>query len=253
MQAVKKVLRPFKRAALAFIREEIPVANDQPKDFDHGRAQHYEARHNLNSIQESFVTLYEARNADRLNDGVWIDTEEWFDNDQKKLDDFVAHTKDKECLEIGSGPFGVVPLCDWMTKRTVIDPLADVYKQAQLDLSGETFFKEMTLLSIPAEQFEPGLKNKIDGAIICRNAIDHAEDPLKILNNIAQYAAPGCYLLFWSDIWHENLDDGHRNITRSVELMDRLVDGLGFDVQWQHPLIRDQSEYIEYGCVARKR
>jgi len=56
--------------------------------------------------------------------------------------------------------------------------------------------------------------------------IDHCEDPLKILHNIPEYAAPGCYLYFWCDIWHlTGLDEGHHNITHSEAMMEKIFQG----------------------------
>jgi hypothetical protein len=237
MQAVKKILRPF------------------TSGFNHRKAQTYETTSSRRTMRKYFAHVYKEREADRAKGGLWLDASEWFNNDQQALNDFIAYVRDRNCLEIGSGPFGVVPLCDWMTKRIVIDPLANFYRDEQLRILGKTFFTDdLRRLAIPAEESVAELKGKIDGAIVCRNAIDHTEDPLMVLNNIADYAASGCYFLFWTDIWHiEGLDEGHRNITRSPAIMERLLDGMGFDVLWQHPVVRDPKDYIEFGCLARKR
>ena len=102
-------------------------------------------------------------------------------------------------------------------------------------------------------KLRPDLIGQIDGCIICQNALDHCEDPLAILSNLGQYAKAGCYLLFWSDIWHiAPPDEGHRNITRSQDVMDSLFSGLGFEIVRRGLPIRSDNSTIEYGIVARK-
>jgi hypothetical protein len=109
--------------------------------------------------------------------------------------------------------------------------------------------------ALPGEETVPELVGAVDGCIVCRNALDHTDDPLMVLNNIADYAAPGCYFLFWTDLWHlAGLDEGHRNITKSIAVMDRLMDGLGFELLKRGATVRSEAEgYIEYGRLARKR
>ena len=46
---------------------------------------------------------------------------------------------------------------------------------------------------------------------------------------------------------------GHRNITQSVDAMDALLFGLGFDIIQNGALIRTPVEFVEYGRLARKR
>jgi hypothetical protein len=80
------------------------------------------------------------------------------------------------------------------------------------------------------------------------------EDPLTAIETIGAYAAPGCYLLLWSDIWHRDGGDvGHRNITRSAGVMDKILDGFGFDMVRKGVNVHDSGERVEYGRLARKR
>ena len=136
----------------------------------------------------------------------------------------------------------------------MVDPLTDVYRTEELRVAGGTFFDEgVTTFAQPAERVIDELVGRVDGVVVCRNALDHTDDPLRILWNVARYAAPGCYFLFWTDIWHlAGLDDGHRNITRESRVMDGLLSGLGFEFLKEGASIRDPDEYIEYGRLARK-
>ena len=121
--------------------------------------------------------------------------------------------------------------------------------------NGQTLFTEdIACHSTPAETLLAQYVGQIDGAIISRNALDHCEDPLMILANISSYAATGCYLLLWTDIWHlAGLDEGHHNITRSSEAMTALLKGFGFAVLQPSRSVRgENSGYIEFGAVARK-
>jgi hypothetical protein len=105
-----------------------------------------------------------------------------------------------------------------------------------------------------AEQVRAELVGKIDGCIVSRNALDHMNDPLAALQAMGEYAAPGCFLLLWSDIWHHDGGDvGHRNITRSREAFEAALIGLGFVIVKQGTSLREERDYVEYGCIALKR
>jgi hypothetical protein len=142
-----------------------------------------------------------------------------------------------------------------MRRRIVIDPLIEQYRSYQLRRFGETVWTEdIEAHACSAESVIAELRGAIDGSIICRNALDHTEDPMSVLAAVSQYAAPGCYLLLWTDIWHlRGLTIGHRNITRSAAAMDALLAGLGFDVVQTGASIRSADQFVEYGRLARKR
>lgn len=223
--------------------------------FDHAKAQEYEWRNNAVVIRDHFPEVYSAVEADRAAGGLWYRAEhQFFEGDEALYADFVARVRDRKCLEVGSGPFGFLPPLSWIKNRIVIEPLADKYRAAQLEQLGKTFFTDdLKVYATNAEALLPELVATIDGAIICRNALDHCEDALTILHNLSRYAKAGCYFLLWTDIWHlDGHDDGHHNITKSPEILDALLSGLGFDVIKNIKPVRE-SGYLEYGCVALKR
>lgn len=224
--------------------------------FDHEKAQEYEWHHNRQTILETFPKLYEAVERNLSAGGLWYTSnDQFFEGDGRLFDEFVAHVRRRKCLEIGAGPYGFLAPMRWIKDRVIIDPLADKYREAQLQLIGKTFLtSDVVTYARNAESLIDDLTGTIDGAIICRNALDHCEDALTVLVNMSKYAARGCYLLLWTDIWHlQGLDDGHHNITRSPEAMDALLAGLSFEVIRPSSEVRNGSEYIEYGRLARKR
>jgi hypothetical protein len=227
-----------------------------PVNFDHGRAQVYERAAEIEVIRSAFPELLERWREERRKGSLWESADDqWFQGDEDLWEAFVAHVRNRRCLEIGSGPFGFLGPSPWIEDRTIIDPLIDFYREEELRIAGATFFTEdVRAIALPAEEVVSDLVGRIDGCIVSRNALDHTEDPLTILDNIGQYAAAGCYLLLWTDIWHlKGADAGHRNITRSEAVMDRLLDGLGFDILKNGAKIRSEEDYIEYGRLARKR
>jgi 2-polyprenyl-3-methyl-5-hydroxy-6-metoxy-1,4-benzoquinol methylase len=161
---------------------------------------------------------------------------------------FARHIIGKSSLDIGCGcyPYSMDALN--VSVRYAIDPLADVYRQFQRIIAGGSFFDDFIIYNQPAETKIEDLK--ITGYILSRNMLDHAEDPLAILDNISEYAHSGCYLLLWTDIWHiAPTSSAHRSITRSVSGMDKTLKGCGFRKISAHPLIRNPKDAIEYGGV----
>jgi hypothetical protein len=224
--------------------------------FDHGAAQKYEFNHNRRTIKQSFARVYAQFETEKAAGGLWQSADDqWFLGDVGLFNSFVEHVRNRKGLEVGSGPFGYIAPCYWIKDRVIIEPLIDRYREAQLNLTGKTFFSdEIKGYSSPAEQVIPELVGKVDGFIACRNALDHCEDPMTILLNLSDYAAPGCWLLLWTDLWHlAGLDAGHHNITKTQRAMDAYLNGLGFDVVKRGETIRDPAEYVEYGIIARKR
>jgi hypothetical protein len=226
-----------------------------PAAFDHAKAQEYEWRNNAVVIRDHFPEVYSAVQADLASGGLWYRAEhQFFEGDEVLYNAFVARVRDRKCLEVGSGPFGFLPPLSWIKNRIVIEPLAAKYRDAQLQQLGKTFFTDdLKVYATNAEDLQTELIAAIDGAIICRNALDHCEDALTILYNLSRYATAGCYFLLWTDTWHlDGVDDGHHNITKSPEVLNALLSGLGFDVIKNVKPVRE-SGYIEYGCVALKR
>jgi len=125
---------------------------------------------------------------------------------------FVAHVRPRRCLEIGCGSFGYLAPCYWIKQRTLIDPLIDEYRMLQLESCGATIYSGIETFAEQAENRIDSLVGAIDGAIICRNAIDHCEDPLSVLANISAYAAPGCYFFLDRHLaprWHGRRTSQH--------------------------------------------
>jgi len=224
--------------------------------FHHRVAQLYETASSWRTVRRTYPGIYQnwvtSKTSGQPTHGA---QDQWFLGDTKLWDEFVSHVRSRTALEIGSGPYGYLVWEHWISRRIVIDPLVERYRSQQKRMSGESLFTaDIETHAIPAERVVTSLVGKIDGAIICRNALDHCEDPFEILNNIADYATSGCYLLLWSDIWHiGGAPIGHRNITRSSHLMDRLLDGLGFDILQNGSTVREPGQVIEYGRLARKR
>jgi len=224
-------------------------------EFLHEAAQKYEARSAAQNIEQHFPNLYDSWEKAKEDGSLWHYADnQWFSGNMELWNDFIKHVKDRKCLEIGSGPFGYLAPCYWIKDRVIIDPLIDFYRNEQLKVHGKTFFvDEIKTYNVPAENCLDELIGKIDGFIVCRNALDHCEDPLKILENISDYAASGAYLLLWTDIYHlMGLDEGHRNITRSSTVLEKLLRGLEFEILQEGAKIRDPNEFIEFGILARK-
>lgn len=177
----------------------------------------------------------------------WEDN--FFEGDVDLAAKFINHIQNKAGIDIGCGSTPWTRHTWTVSKQYILDPLADKYMSIQRELFGVSFFEDSIIYSQNAEDRIDDLVGNIDGFIFFRNALDHSEDPLRILNNVSDYARPNCYLFFYSDIWHANGGDrGHRCITRSIPAMDKLLKGLGFKkLTTQHP-IKDSS-YVEYGGI----
>ena len=224
--------------------------------FDHRAAQQYETRSARGTVNRDFARIYAAWENERSAGGMWQSPDDqWFLGNRELWTAFVEHVRDRTSLEIGSGPFGYLAACYWMKRRIVIDPLIDEYRDYQIKRFGKTFWtSDIETHAVSAEQIVEALRGAIDGCIVSRNALDHMEDPLAALAAIGEYAASGCYLLLWSDIWHRDGGDvGHRNITRNPAVLDKLLGGLGFEIVQNGASLRNPDEYVEYGRLARKR
>ena len=184
---------------------------------------------------------------------------EWKENKDKPIltswftdgeDIFLSHINGKSGMDIGCGSIPALRASHGLSRRIVVDPLADEYRKIQEAEFGGSFFEGLTIEPKPAEEKLSQYVNAIDGVIIFRNAMDHSEDPLRILFNISIYAMRGCYLLFWSDLWHNlGTDSGHKNITRCPDAIYALLNGLGFrqvrGIGSQH----NDDTHIEYGGI----
>jgi len=224
--------------------------------FNHSLAQWYERASNRGTMRRAFLDVYGAITDNKRRGGLWHDAnDQWFCGDQALFARFVEHVRPRANMEIGSGPFGHLVPCYWMKRRIVIDPLVDEYRSYQMRRFGKTLWTpEIETYAQPAEQVRPDLAGEIDGCIVSRNALDHMADPLAALQAMAEYAAAGCYLLLWTDIWHHDGGDvGHRNITHSKPAFEALLVGLGFDLLKTGAALRESQDFVEYGCIAVKR
>lgn len=187
----------------------------------------------------------------------WLIDRYWWENHLaswfKDPDEFISYTRNKIGIDVGCGSVPILRYQCGLGQRFVIDPLAEEYKKIQTQLWGGSFFDELTIIAKPAEEYISEFLMTVDGVIHFRNALDHAEDPLQILFNLSEYAASGCYLLLWTDLWHnETPDEGHKNITKSTGAMDALLRGLGWQFQNMIAPQREESVSLEYGGVWRK-
>ena len=226
-------------------------------NFNHEDAQRFELDFQRQHIAKVFERRYEEWCANKRNQGNVLNPvklmTQWennfFNDDADAATTFIAHIKDKSSVDIGCGSTPWTRHTWTVKKQYIIDPLADQYKLIERDLFGTSFFEDSTIYSQNAEERIDVLVNNIDGFIFFRNALDHSDDPLRILNSVSDYAMSGCYLLFYSHIWHSNGGDrGHRCITRSTPVMDKLFKGLGFCKIINQKSIKD-ANYIEYGGV----
>lgn len=226
---------------------------EKDSEFHHGNAQSYEKDSSEITIKDHFANVYQAVQEGKEKGILWGSSNDiWFE-DNATLADFMKFIADKKCLEIGSGPFGYLGPRDWIKQRYIVDPLINFYRQSELLLLNKTFFTDdIKTYNMNAEELVDELVGKIDGAIICQNTLDHCNDPKQILINISKYAATGCYLLLWTDIWHNQCNQGHRNITKNPEEMDEMLRSLGFELIGKTSNVRNDDSTIEYGRLARK-
>jgi hypothetical protein len=180
--------------ALSFLKRTLlPLPRPRRSTFDHALAQKFELHNNEQVVKQTFAGLYSDVEANLAAGGLWhSENDEFFHGDRVLFDTVIEHIKTRKCLEIGSGPYGFLAPARWIADRTIIEPLAAQYKAAQLREIGKTFFTDdIKVYPNGAETLISELVGKIDGKIMSRNALDHCEDPLTILMNISQYAAPG--------------------------------------------------------------
>lgn len=227
--------------------------------FDHRRAQEYELRHSERFYRGNFENLYAEIEAAKANEERWpgrgeLEVNGFYGGSQQTWRELAAHVEGKTCLEIGPGPCGALVAWWWVKRRIFIDPLIEEYKRISLEHFKRTWYTDdLELYAQPAEDSIPELVGAIDGAIICRNTLDHCADPMRVLENIGAYAKPGCYLLLWTDLWHlHGSGEGHRNITKDKEGFEKSIRELGFEILYSFDGVRQDGSTIEYGCRARK-
>ncbi len=227
----------------------------KPEAFDHVAAQTYEFDSNSKWVEEHGREIVAGIIAEREHEPPRVhplQVEEFFAGDPGLAAAFVADMAGKVVLEVGGGP---APLTTILTRRLralhLIDPLVDRYDDFIQRTFGHSWrAPNVTLRAANAEERIPELVGRVDGAIVCRNCLDHTEQPARILENLAAYAAPGCILLLWTDLVHlDGHDEGHHDIARDPAEFERTLQGLGFRIVRRTPE-KSGSRTVSYGCYA---
>ena len=229
--------------------------------FSYDKAQKYELEHSIYSLKrneihfENAYSVFEYSRKNTLFDSDFGAATLFFNKDIKQWEKFCQEIKDKICLEIGSGPMGLLTGWHWIRNRIIIDPLVIEFKKTSLEVFGKTFLTDdIKLYSQKAEIFIKDLDNKINGCIISTNALDHSENPILILENISKYAASGCLFFFWSTLYYpKGHNEGHRNVIESKEKFEKLLYKLGFKIiSVVSEDVLPKNDDLVYGCVAIK-
>ena len=217
--------------------------------FDYKKAQKYELDWQEAYIKSELGIQYNKWIADK-NLPIFPLTS-WFAGDHVP---FIYFIKKKIGIEVGCGSIPQFRYSHGLARRVVIDPLAADYARIQRKEWGGSFFDEVEIIAEPAERYNDELFESAS-VIVFRNALDHCEDPLTVLSNLSFYAKKGCYLLFWTDLWHNlGTDEGHRNITRSVSVMYEILEMLGWNHEAEIPGQHDnETDHIEIGGIWRMR
>lgn len=177
---------------------------------------------------------------------------EFFGDDLTRWQDFVKHITGKVVLEIGACTASQLSLWDVASERYVIDPLYNQIVDYQHKEFGKTAFLNLHGFSLPAETLVESLVNKVDGALLIRNCIDHSPLWPFILSNIVEYMTKGSYLLIWNDLYHPpGYEDGHYDITDNVDEFRRLISNMGFNILIDYQ--NEDSPCVNFGCLAIKK
>ncbi|MGB2762529.1 MAG: hypothetical protein WBC21_03235 [Minisyncoccales bacterium] len=234
-----------------------------PRVFNHKQAQIYEFRSAYNWTHDNLKWFYGEFLLSKQKGDFWSGPydanghnviSDFFHNNESEWRSFANTIHNKTCLEIGSGPAGYLLLWHWARKRIIIDPLILQYKKLASEFGADKLFSSnLVLHEKPAEIFIDELDKSIDGCIVCRNTLDHCENPYLVLRNIARYAKPGCILLLWTDLYHLwGHDEKHRDITKDKKNFQNFLENIGFKIEYQLPDLRGDYRTINYGCVATK-
>lgn len=188
--------------------------------FNHAKAQEYELKANVryldNGNYEAIVADIKSNHARGYACPHYLN--KFFKNDINVFNEFVERVKDHNALEVSSGILGMMPLWgNWIKgERFALDPLALQYHY-ELHARGWSWFEGVQLLPYRAEDIIPEIVGKITGFIMWHNGLDHLEDPVKAIEVVSTYAAPGCLLYFQTDIKHPQKPDiGHRDICEII-------------------------------------
>jgi len=226
--------------------------------FDHDKAQKYELLHSEKWVDQNYNLLYNELAKAKMSETLWpgpgnLYVKEFFDDSIYSWHMFAESVRGKTCLEIGSGPLPALCVWYWTGNKIIIDPLINDYKRLTTKKSRRSWFSDdMTLYPSCAEHYVSSFYGVADGVIVCRNALDHCENPSLILDNISKYAAFGCHLLLWTDLWHiAGHDEGHTNITKDKVQFEKDITTRGFNIIGRYEDTARKT--INYGCRAVKK
>lgn len=225
-----------------------------PKSWE--KAQEYEIFHAIEFMKKpDFLALMGKYKEGKLDSQKgYIDTslvKDFFEGDSQKWRLFQNHLENKSCLDIGPCVFSPLSIWNEVKQRWVIEPLLPQIKSWQKENLGFSPFDNVTGYSSSAETLVPELVNQVDGAIYCRNMLDHTPKWPFVMANISLYARKNCKLLFWSDLDHfEGHDEGHYDICTTVEEFRNLTKALGFAIE--HEFQYGERKTLNWGCLATK-
>lgn len=188
----------------------------------------------------------------RSNKSVIIETLKgyFFRGNEAEFDELCQHAKGRQNLEIGPSCSPLIYGFNPTIPPYIIEPMGEKVVEYQRQHFGFDVFESGRLFSVDAAKPIAELEGAIDGLIYVRNCIDHSPKWPFIVSNIARYAAPGCKLLFWSEMNHgAEPDIGHYNITDDVSDFLRLVEALGFRID-RH--FSNDPSLPDLGIVATK-
>jgi hypothetical protein len=220
-------------------------------------SQQYELHHSIVFMDTpDFRKLADAHHGGRMimSNGYVNDLmlREFFAGDKSEWRRFVEHITDKSCLEIGPAVLSPLSAWDVAARVHVIEPLLNEVEEWQRNNLGYSLFDGLEKHAHGAEEVVPEAVGKIDGAIYCRNCLDHTPHWPFILANMALYASPGCKLLLWLDLDHRGIaDEGHYDITTDPAAFKRLIEALGFDIEREFEVT--ERHELNWGCFATKR
>jgi len=219
-------------------------------------SQDYELKSAIGFMQSPpFQKYYKGLLSGKLNISVGhrddLILREFFGGSAKAFDNFVKHLKGRTTLDIG--PCVSTPTYAWDTaaKRYAIEPLYKPIVAWQRANLGVSCFEGIECFAKPAEERIDKLVGAVDGAILCRNMLDHTPLWPFVLSNISAYAAPGCKLLFWTDLDHHGTaDEGHYDIGSDKKTFKNLIEALGFKIIREYS-IKERTD-SNWGCYAEK-
>jgi len=221
-------------------------------------SQEYEMNNAIRSMgKENFKGIYK----DFLSGDLYISKghipddlmlKEFFDNSQENWAEFTNHITGKVCLEIGPCLISALTYWDVVSERHVIEPLYPKISEWQIINLGRSTYEDLICHGQGAENTIGELVNSVDGAILCRNMLDHTPNWKDVLFNISNYAIKDCRLLLWTDLYHlRGTDRGHYNITKDLEFFKGLITSLNFKIIRGYQDL-NRAETLNYGCFAIK-